>query len=236
MVDFTFLDVLDFISPIPLRTTGEADLQRALAERRLFQRQITPSEGLIREEVARSANTRLRGNGMGFFSSLLGIGKVLLRGAGILPPAAIKAPASIALPVADRARRAAAAAARRRTGAIAAGAGAGGLGLGLLAGDGDMAGTGGVGGNGRTFTRTIVQSVDSETGDVLRQEVRKGTPHLMNNDLAIAKRVFRLSSKLSRRLPKKIVRMSRAKMLTQQVVENALERASCPPLPCPSPR
>ncbi len=90
------------------------------------------------------------------------------------------------------------------------------------------------GGNGVTSRRTIVQTIENATGEVIKQVVKEGAPHLMNKDLQIAKRVFRLSSKLHARMPKRTVRMSRTKMLTTQVVENALERASCPPAPCPT--
>lgn len=164
-----------------------------------------------------------QGQPMGFFSSILGFGKKIIGGLLGVAPTAKK----VAKPVATAAKRV----------AIGAGVAGGvvGLGAGLVIGpDGQpvgAAGGPGVGGNGLTFTRTIVQSVDARDGTVLRQQVLQGAPHLMNRDLAIAKRVFRLAGKLHRRMPKRSVRMSRTKMLTQQVVENALERAA---LPCPT--
>jgi hypothetical protein len=55
----------------------------------------------------------------------------------------------------------------------------------------------------------------------------------MQNDLVVAKKVFRLSSKLHQRLPKRTVKTSRIKLLTQQVLENALEARIAPLALCP---
>jgi len=46
------------------------------------------------------------------------------------------------------------------------------------------------GGNGTTHTRTIIQSIMNATGEVVREEIRMGSPFLMNRDFQIANRVF----------------------------------------------
>jgi len=172
---------------------------------------------------------------MGFFSNFLGRAvQIVGRGLGIIPPAARAVAAA-----APTAVRATARAARSVAPAVAGGV-AGGVALGAVAGavDGGVqvaAGTTaamGMGGNGDTFRRTIVQTIDSRTGELRKQVVLAGAPHLMNRDLQIAKRVFRLSSKLHTRLPKRVIRPSRQKQLTMQVLDNALQRAA---LPCPTP-
>jgi len=97
-------------------------------------------------------------------------------------------------------------------------------------------GVAGVGGNGETFRRTIVQTIRASDGVLVRQEILRGGPHLMQHDLVVAKRVFRLAGKLHAKMPRRTVRVSRQKLLMQQVIENALEQKMCPPLPCPAPR
>ncbi len=203
------------------KALSNLELVVAKTQNRLSLRAAESRENARRERIG----LPVKGEQMGFFSNLLGFGKKVIGGLLGIAPAAKKIKPAVTK-VAAVARR----------GAVPLAAGTVGLGAGLLAGDGavDAAGRpigGGVGGNGLTFTRTIVQSVDARDGTVLRQQVLQGSPHLMNRDLAVAKRVFRLAGKLHRRMPKRTVRMSRAKLLTQQVVENALERAA---LPCPT--
>jgi len=165
---------------------------------------------------------------MGFFSSLLNIGKRLL---GIAPAAAA--------PVATRFGPRAAAVARRAAPIIAGGVAGG---AGFAVGESIFGGTGavgvpitaGAGGNGETFRRTIVQTIRSDDGVVIKNVILRGAPHLMQHDLVVAKKVFRLSSKLHQKLPKRTVKTSRIKLLTQQVLENALE-ARFAPLALPAP-
>jgi len=54
--------------------------------------------------------------------------------------------------------------------------------------------TGTSGGNGATHRRTIVQSIDNSTGEVLREEISPGSPFLMSRDFQTAMRVFSLVS------------------------------------------
>lgn len=85
------------------------------------------------------------------------------------------------------------------------------------------------GGNGQTVRQTIVVTRDVSTGQVISSEVRMGAPFLMGRDVQIANRVFRQSTRLQRRLPKKLVSKSQRSMLLDRVVSSALERAGCPP-------
>lgn len=183
------------------------------------QRQASLQAGIV---------TKLEDGVMGFFSTLLNIGKTIL--GGVLGTAAVVAP-KVVRPITTALPKVV------KFGAPLAAGVAGGVafagGEALFAGGGT--GMGGPGGNGLSFRRTIVQTVNSQTGEIIRQELLAGAPHIMNRDIQTAKRVFRLSGKLFRRLPKRTVRASRRQSLTEQVMNNALERAACPPaLACPT--
>jgi len=178
---------------------------------------------------------------MSFFGTLLNIGKRIL-GIGTAPAAAAVAPvATTAVRAGFGAaglRAGAARIARAGTGLVAGGA-AFGLGQSIFeggGGDGALA-IQGMGGNGMSFRRTIVQTIRSNDGVIIKQIILPGAPHLMNKDIQVARRVINASRKLGGRIPKKIVRRSRKSMLMDQVMENALERASCPaPLALAAPR
>jgi len=159
---------------------------------------------------------------MGFFSSLLSVGRSVLTGLGVIAPKVVPAVRRIAPAI----------------------AGAGAAGVGFAAGEAlfdsatgqPLTAQAGRGGNGMTFRRTIVQTVNAADGQIMKQKVLAGAPHLMNRDLIIAKRVFRLSTKLHQKLPKRTVRQSRTKALMTQIIESSLARQalpSCPPV-CPS--
>jgi len=77
------------------------------------------------------------------------------------------------------------------------------------------------GGNGQVSVMTIVQTIDNATGAVIRTKTLRGSPFLMNNDIAVAKRVFRTVGKLSGRLPKKIVKQSEASKLKDEIQDAA---------------
>ena len=207
----------------------------------------TPEERLARRQAIAARARQLAGGDVGFFDTILNIGKRIIG----LP---VSAPARRALP-APVARTALPA--RRTFGRAAVAGGAGVLGGGILAtigqsifGDSGSAATavqalprgdggGGVplaamGGNGMSFRRTIIQTIRSDDGVVIRQEIKQGAPHIMNKDIQIAKRVFRMSTRMHNKLPKRTVRPSRMKQLTAQVLENALRDKACPPPPCPT--
>lgn len=114
----------------------------------------------------------------------------------------------------------------RGVGTIAAGTAAG-IGVAsLFDGDEEATGTGGE----SNRTRTIVQTINP-AGQVVRQRVLRGTPHLMNRDLMVAKRVFRVSQELHGKLPRRTVKESEVTALKNRIVKNALDKAGapCPP-------
>lgn len=79
----------------------------------------------------------------------------------------------------------------------------------------------GGGGNGQVSVMTIVQTIDNATGAVVREKTLRGSPFLMNSDIAVAKRVFRTASKLGARLPKRIVKQSEASKLKDEIQDAA---------------
>jgi len=170
---------------------------------------------------------------MSFFGTLFGLGKRILGGIvggvkGLLGIGA-KVPAAAAA-VATRA--AGTLPGRIALGGAAALAGGAAFGVGQrlvapgAAGQQLAAGAAGLpGGNGAFVTVTTIQTFNRATGEVVSQESLPGRPHLMNRDIAIAKRVFRTASKLGARLPKKMQRPSRASMLKDQIIDNAFQHA-----------
>jgi len=87
-------------------------------------------------------------------------------------------------------------------------------------------------GTGGLRKRTIVQTICPTTGKVFKQEIFAGGVAIRASDVAAAKRVFRQVSKLAAKMPRKTIKESAVKQLTDRVVKNALERAgddpSCP--------
>jgi len=81
--------------------------------------------------------------------------------------------------------------------------------------------------------RTIVQTICPATGKVFKQEIFAGGVAIRASDVAAAKRVFRQVSKLSQKMPRKTVKESVVKQLTDRVVKNALERAGDNGNDCP---
>ncbi|MFQ5937757.1 MAG: hypothetical protein ACE5LB_15240 [Acidiferrobacterales bacterium] len=160
---------------------------------------------------------------MGFFSKILGsAAKIAGRffGFGGAPAAPVQRAIGAGGSLVRRGARFVGRGAAALGGAAAVG-GAFQAGSELVEGDGVVGGV--VGGNGVSFRRTLVQTVDRRTGQVVRTEVLRGRPYLMQRDVQIAKRVFRQSRALEGRLPKKRVRQSRRSMLHQAVEERVLQ-------------
>ena len=84
---------------------------------------------------------------------------------------------------------------------------------------------------GRLRKRTIVQTVDPRTGRVVSQKITAGGVAVFAADAAAAKRFFRQVRKLDARLPRKTQKTSQQKMLTDRLINNALERAGDEPCP-----
>jgi len=83
----------------------------------------------------------------------------------------------------------------------------------------------GTGGNGVTHRRTVVQTIENATGNVIREEMRRGAPFLMKHEIQVAKRVFKTVNKLANRLPKKTVRQSTTSALKDQLIDASLTTA-----------
>jgi len=83
----------------------------------------------------------------------------------------------------------------------------------------------GTGGNGVTHRRTVVQTINNATGDVIREEMRRGAPFLMKHEIQVAKRVFKTVMKLSGKLPRKTVKESETTALKNQLTNKALTTA-----------
>lgn len=93
-----------------------------------------------------------------------------------------------------------------------------------------------IGGNGREVTTTVVTTVDA-AGTVLRTKVLKGSPFLMNRDLAIARRVDRVLGKAARKNAARRRGPSKRTQILDAIEQKALSTAlgvGCPPAPCPS--
>lgn len=88
---------------------------------------------------------------------------------------------------------------------------------------------------GRQRKRTIVETFDPVSGAVTARTTTPGGVAVFSRDVAAARRVFRQVSKLNAKIPRKTVKQSPVKQLTDRVIRNALERAGdtdCPPK-CP---
>jgi len=93
-----------------------------------------------------------------------------------------------------------------------------------------------IGGNGREVTTTVVTTVDKD-GNVLRVKTLKGSPFLMNRDLAIARRVDRVLGKAARKNAARRRGPSTSSQIMSAIQQKALSQAlgvGCPPPPCPS--
>jgi len=54
-----------------------------------------------------------------------------------------------------------------------------------------------------------------------------GSPHLMNSEVSAAKRVFRRTRKLNARLPRRPVKESKMKQLTDAAIDGAIRNVQC---------
>lgn len=87
-------------------------------------------------------------------------------------------------------------------------------------------------GNGMVARQTIVQTIDLQTGALLRQLVFDGAPFLMNSDVRKLRSISRKVSKAHSKLPRRVVKESKMKQLTDAAVDEAMRKVgsvSCPP-------
>jgi len=104
-----------------------------------------------------------------------------------------------------------------------------------LKGSGAVDITGFSGGNGRHATRTTVETLDVVTGQIVKIKRMPGSPHLMNNDISAAKKVFRATAKLHARMPRRTVKESEVEKLKKAAVQKAIritQGDSCLPAKC----
>lgn len=78
---------------------------------------------------------------------------------------------------------------------------------------------------GRMRKRTTVETFDPVTGVVSKRLTFDGGVAVRSADVAAFKRVFRQVTKISAKLPRKLIKPSDVKLLTDRVVRNALEHA-----------
>jgi len=177
---------------------------------------------LLREsyEISRPATTQLRGETMGFLSSIV-------KGIKSITSPVVKAVGSVfgaGTPIGDAARMLSPSLSRVAVPAAAAVGGAAlGAAAGYAAGRPDAGqGTVGMGGNGRYVTVTTVTTIDTVTGEAVRQKMLQGSPYLMNRDLMVAKRVLRTAGKLGNRFSRKTREPSKSKQLMDAIQDRAL--------------
>lgn len=97
------------------------------------------------------------------------------------------------------------------TGAVVPGAGANGV----------VDTSGFSGGNGRFGTRTTVETMDLQTGQIVRTRSMAGQPFMMKKDVAIMRRVIKQTGALNKRIPRK----TRAQSKTEQLKDASLDQA-----------
>jgi len=84
-------------------------------------------------------------------------------------------------------------------------------------------------GNGRTANRTIVETMDLVTGQIIRRRMMPGTPHLMNSEIRAAKKVFKKSADLQKRIPRRTVKQSEVTQLKNALVRRAFQNVTVAP-------
>lgn len=79
--------------------------------------------------------------------------------------------------------------------------------------------------NGSLRRRTIVETFNPATGAVVKQEVMKGAPAVMQSDVAAANRLNRQLKRLNAKQPRKIVHQSEAARLKDELLNASLRAA-----------
>lgn len=184
------------------------------------------------------------GTGMGFFGGLLrgavGIARSIFAPATVATAARVLPAAARVAPIVTRGGRIA----RGLAGAVAAGGAfaAGDIALSSLldgGGDGQALAIGGGavgagcpgGANGNIVTTLVITR--NAAGEIICSRRLRGSPHLMNSDLIVAKRVRRVASSLAAKLVPRTRKQSKAARLTEAVQDAVMRRvsqdAACPP-------
>lgn len=93
--------------------------------------------------------------------------------------------------------------------------------------------TGFGGGNGKTATRTIVETLDLATLRITSRKIMEGSPKLMNKDVAAMRKVLKISAALRKSTPRVATRPSKTTELKNAILNKAIAGASgCAPDPC----
>lgn len=87
------------------------------------------------------------------------------------------------------------------------------------AGFGGQTDAGGVSGAASVFTQTVVQRVDRESGNVISEEVRRGSPWLMRSEVRALNRVTKMIRKADSKIKRKPAKVS-DEMLRKAVRED----------------
>ena len=75
---------------------------------------------------------------------------------------------------------------------------------------------------GSTFRRTIVETVDRASGQVIGRVVHAGAPFLMRKDIVTTKRTIKAISDLGKRVPRKTVEPGLSTQITKAVKQKLL--------------
>jgi len=79
------------------------------------------------------------------------------------------------------------------------------------------------GGNGKVAKRTIVQTINLDTGNVVNQIILEGAPFLMNKAVRELARTTRKLRKANAKIPRRTVRQSLGSQLTERVLNQTIQ-------------
>jgi len=99
---------------------------------------------------------------------------------------------------------------------------------GILGTGGAVNTTGFSGGNGRFATRTIVETMDTTSGKIVKRKTLPGSPYLMNSEVAGLRKVVKKSNNLQKRIPRRTVKQSTTSKLTEAVQMKAIQNVQLP--------
>jgi len=83
-------------------------------------------------------------------------------------------------------------------------------------------------GNGQFSKQTIVETINLDTGLVVKRIILDGAPFLMNKEVASLARVTRKLGKASRKIPRRTVKQSLGAQLTEKVLSQTINDVGHP--------
>jgi len=84
------------------------------------------------------------------------------------------------------------------------------------------------GGNGKVAKRTIVQTINLDTGQVVLETVLEGAPFLMNKAVRELARTTKKLRKANRKIPTRTVKQSLSAQLTERVLDQTIQDVGHP--------